>query len=668
MEIVLLRDILIILGIAIAVVFVFRRLKVPTVVGLLLTGVLAGPHGLGLVHAVHEVEVMAEIGVVLLLFTIGIEFSLKKLIEIKRAVLVGGALQVTATSVAAASIAFLLGFSVSRSIFMGLLISLSSTAIVLKILQERAEMDSPHGRTTLGILLFQDIIIVPMILFTPILAGAEIDFGYSLLLQLGKSIGVIALTLFASWWLVPLILFQAARMRDRELFILSIVFIGLAVAWVTSAVGLSLALGAFLAGLIISESEYSFRALSSILPFRDIFTSIFFVSVGMLLDARYVALHPWMLLLLALGVIAFKTITAGGPALLLGLPLRSSILIGIGLAQVGEFSFILSMAGLKYKVLDGDIYQMFLGYAILTMIATPFLISAAPWVADTILKLPLPGFLTKGSQPEPDSEQSQDLSNHLIIVGFGPSGQKLALAAKNAGIFHIIIEMNPETVRGEKAKGQPIIYGDASQEAVLKHVGIEAARVIVVVISDPAATRRVTEVGRRLNPGACIIVRTRFIKEVEPLYKLGASEVIPEEFETSVEIFARVLNKYLVPRDEIDKFIAEVREEGYQMFRKTDQDLNTFSDLKLYIPEFEVGTYRVCENSPVLGKSIAELDFRNLYGITLLAISRGSQVISNPNSTEILHSNDILVILGSPEQISATGAVCQAPNLEEKEK
>ncbi|MEE8288741.1 MAG: cation:proton antiporter, partial [Nitrosomonadaceae bacterium] len=474
MEIPLLQDIVIIFGLSIVVLFICHRFRVPTIVGFLLTGIMAGPHGLRLIEAIHEVEILAEVGVVLLLFTIGIEFSFRSLVQIKKSVLLGGSLQVTLTLITAFFIARYLGQAFGQAVFIGFLAALSSTAIVLKLIQERAEVDSPHGRTTLAILIYQDVIIVPMILFTPLLAGATGNLGESLLILTAKGIGIIVLVIFSARWIVPQALYQIARTRNRELFLLSVVVICLAVAWITSSMGLSLALGAFLAGLIISESEYSHQALGNILPFRDVFTSFFFVSIGMLLDVSFLFQQPALIVLIVLAVLALKTVVAGSVTLLLGFPLRTGILVGLGLSQVGEFSFILSKTGIEHGLLAGDVYQMFLSVSVLTMAATPFIIAAAPRIADIVLRLPLPRRLKSGLYPAQEIEKTSK-KDHLIIIGFGVNGRNLARAARTGAIPYVIIEMNPEVVREQSAKGEAIYFGDAAQEAVLKYADIKDA-------------------------------------------------------------------------------------------------------------------------------------------------------------------------------------------------
>jgi CPA2 family monovalent cation:H+ antiporter-2 len=583
----------------------------------------------------------------------------------KKAVLGGGSFQVLLTGLAAFTLAKYFGIAFGEAVFIGFLVALSSTAIVLKLIQERAEVDSPHGRTTLGILIFQDVIIVPMILVTPLLAGVSGNIDGSPLVFISKGIGIILLLVVCAKWVVPQVLYQIVRTRNTELFLLSIVVICLAVAWGTHSAGLSLALGAFLAGLIVSESEYSHQALGHILPFKDVFTSFFFVSIGMLLDVRLLFLHPLLIVIITLCVLVIKSAIAGFVSLLLGFPLRVAVLVGLALSQVGEFSFILSKTGVEYNLLTGDTYQIFLSFSVLTMAATPFIIALAPRMADFILRLPLPEKLKSGLHPIQETK-TPGKRDHLIIIGFGVNGTNLARAARAGGIPYVIIEMNPETVRREQAMGEPISYGDATHEAVFRHANVKDARIVVVAINDPAATRRITEVVRKLNPTVYLIVRTRYLQEMEALYELEADEVIPEEFETSVEIFTRVMTKYLVPKDVIGRFVAEVRSDGYEMFRSLDKKPASFSDMKLRLPGVEISTLRVSENTPVVGKSLAQIELRKKYGVTVLAIRRDTQILSNPSGGMQFCADDDLFILGPPEKIALVTGLFHNPKKEEQ--
>ena len=652
MELPLLRDIFIIFCLSIFVLFLCLRIKLPAIVGFLITGILAGPHGFGLIEAVHDVEIMSEIGVVLLLFTIGLEFSIKDLLKIKKSILLGGSVQVLLTILTVFFISLKVGQTLSQSIFTGFLISLSSTAIVLKLLHERAEIDSPHGRTSLGILIFQDVVIVPMMLLTPLLAGVEGNLSESLFILMIKVVAILLLVMASAKWLVPVILYQITRTRNRELFLLSIIVICLAVAGLTYSMGLSLALGAFLAGLIISESEYSYHAMGNILPFRDVFISFFFVSIGMLLNLDFLSRNIGLILLITLGVLALKTIIAGFTTYILGYPLRTILLVGFSLSQVGEFSFILSKTGLEYGLLaQGNIYQLFLAVSVLTMVSTPFIISLSPRIVDVTMRLPLSRKLKSGLHP---AQAINDLikKDHLIVIGFGINGRNVTRAAKTAGVPYVIIEMNPETVRVEKNKEEPIFYGDATHDAVLEHAGIHNARIVVITIADAAATRKVISLARRLNRNIHIIARTRFLQEMEPLYELGADEVIPEEFETSVEIFTRVLVKYLIPKDEIERFISEVRSGGYHMFRSLSQEASSCSDLKHCLPDIEINTLRIGEKSPIVGRTLAETEMRKKYGVTILAIRRDGKTISNPDVDIEFVAGDILFAIGTPDQLA----------------
>jgi CPA2 family monovalent cation:H+ antiporter-2 len=652
MEIPYLQDIIIIFSLSIAVLFICHQVRIPAIVGFIITGLLIGPHGLAVVKSVDEVEILADIGIVFLLFAIGIEFSVKKLLNIKKSAILGGSLQVFITILVTYFIARKLGFQFDVSVFLGFLIALSSTAIVLTILQSRAEIDSPHGRTAFAILIFQDIIIVPMMLFTPYLSGMTGDAGISLLILALKGTGIILLVYVSAKWIVPKLLYQITRTRIRELFLLVIFVICLATVWITSSAGLSLALGAFLAGLIISNSDYSHHALSNVLPFRDIFISFFFISIGMLLDIRFIIMQPVFIGLVALSVLALKTIIAGSITLLLGYPLRTGILVGLTLSQVGEFSFILSKTGIDHGLLSGDNYQLFLSVSVLTMAATPFIIALAPKIADSKLLVRLPGKLKTGLFPKKDIRE-QKKQDHLIIIGYGVNGRNLARAAKAANIPYTIIEMNPDTVRTEKGRGEPIQYGDATNESLLKNANIKEAKILVVAISDPTATNRITRMARQLNPTIYIIVRTRFIQRIKPLYTLGADEVIPEEFETSIEIFTRVLMKYLVPGDEINKFISDVRSDSYEMFRSASFESSSLQDFNIHLPEVKITTIRVGENSSFINQSLSEIKLREVHGVTVLAIQRDLQVLSNPDANTKIQVNDILVLLGKPKKIAA---------------
>ncbi|PKL75854.1 MAG: potassium transporter KefB [Candidatus Melainabacteria bacterium HGW-Melainabacteria-1] len=659
MEIVLFKEIVLILAISAIVVLICQKFKIPSIVGFLLTGTLAGPHGLALVNSVHEVEMIAEIGVIFLLFTIGIEFSIGHLLQIKRSVLLGGATQVLLTLGLVMAGLMALGQPFSISIFAGCMIALSSTAIVLKLFQQRQEMDSPHGKTVLGILIFQDLAIVPMMLLTPLMAGKADNVGIELLLMMLKFAAVAVGVLFASKWLMPKLLYQVVRTRNNELFLLAILATCMVIALGTASIGLSLSLGAFLAGLVISESEYSHQAMSNILPFRDIFISFFFVSIGMLLNGSYFLSHWPLILAAATAVILLKLVTGFAAGAVLGYPPRTALLASLALCQVGEFAFVLSKTGLSLNLLEDSSYQLFLAVSILTMALTPLLIAMGPRTA--VLMNRVPGLNKIGTGRLSDASQTSDdatlgLQNHLIIIGFGLNGQNLANVARASGIPYVIVETNAETVKRYQAQGEPIHYGDATSHLILEHLHIERARVAVIAISDRRATEQVIHAIRSLNGSIELIVRTRFVHEVAHLYRLGADIVIPEEFETSIEIFARVLQTYLVPEADIDHFVEQARADGYSMLRSPSR--REWNALDLPLSDFEISTLRLDADSELVGLSLVESALRQRFDATLLAIRRGRELISQPDGQIRFEAHDVLVMLGKPEGLRNAAAVC----------
>lgn len=564
----LLADLLVLLLASVPIAFICHRLRLPVMVGFMVTGVLIGPSALRLIKDLHAIELLAEVGIALLLFTIGLEFSLRRLMEMKRLVLGGGGLQVVLTILIAMAVEKLLGKPANQALFFGFLVALSSTAIVLKSYAERLEIDTLYGRASVGILLFQDLCIVPMMLLVPILSGQEGSSMANIALAIGKAAAVIGGIVFTARKIVPFLLYQVTRLRSSEVFIIFVVLVSLGTAWLTSRFGLSMAVGAFIAGLVLSESEYSHQIVSDILPFRDVFNSIFFISIGMLLSLNSLAQNfPAVMILLA-AVIVGKAIVVAMVARLLRYSLRVSITLGIGLAQVGEFSFILAKAGSAQNLLSQPDYQLFLAASVLSMIATPFLIHVAPKISLSLESWL--GVVAAPSRESPGERASErGLNRHVIVVGYGVNGRNVSKVLHRLGIPYLVLELNAQTVRAAAAQGVPIRYGDAGRRQALRHAGVEQAAIMVVAISDALVTRRTVALARELNPDLHIIVRTRYMSEVGELFDLGASEVIPEEFETSVEIFSRVLKQYGVSRQSIEQEVEEVRKEGYAMLRST---------------------------------------------------------------------------------------------------
>ena len=646
-----LKDIVILFGLALLTVVVLRKFNLPSIIGFLITGVLAGPYALGFIRDTHQVEQMAEVGVVLLLFTIGIEFSLKELMRIRHMVLIGGGLQLFLTIAAVAVVGTFAGFPLMQSLFFGFLVALSSTAILMKLMMDAGEMDTPQGKAALGILIFQDLCIVPLMLFTPFLAG-----GGSGLMEIAvvsaKAIAVMVGSHYGARFLVPWVFGQVVKTRSRELFVLSIIFIGMGTAWLTAQAGLSLALGAFIAGLAISESEYSHQALSDIMPFREAFMSLFFISVGMLLKPTILLQFPLLILTLVLFIILIKALLTSAVGFALGLPMRIAVITGLSLAQIGEFSFVLSRSGLSHGLLTPETYQLFLAASIATMGLTPLCMRMSGPLSDYLTRV-LPHELTRGRSSLAQNGNKVTLKDHVIIVGFGVNGKNLAKVLKNLEIPRVVIETNPFTIRSQRRLGEEIIFGDASKPEILEHARVEDARIIVIAISDAAASRRIASQVRKMNPSIHVIVRTRYLLEMEPLFKLGVNEVIPEEFETSVEILSRVLKRFLIPQDVVEECVADVRRDGYEMLRTVSKRHSHAVGIAGFLSGAEIGSFRVQKGAPMAGEALRGGLLRSKSGATLVAIKRGSEIAPNPDPVWEFQENDIALLLGPPDQMRA---------------
>ena len=638
-EFLIIQDIVVILLVSLPIIFLFKKINLPSIVGFLIAGMLIGPFGFNLIKSVNQISVMAEIGIMLLMFTIGLEFSLSQLIRIKKFLLIAGGLQLLITIIFCTIIFSALGIEINQAIFFSLLVSLSSTAIVLKILSDKDELDSPQGKISIGILIFQDLAIVPMFLLLPILSGFGELSGGDIALKLLIAFGVLAGLLMLARFLMPLIVYQIANLRSREAFTIGVILLLLGTAYLTHTFGLSFALGAFIAGLILSESDYNHQILSDILPFRDAFNSIFFVSIGLLLNLQFVLENVLLISSLTLGVLIVKTLVIVAIVYFMKYPLRIGILAGLGLAQIGEFSFVLAQAGLNFKLIGNDYYNSFLATTIFSMILTPLIIKLSPFIAG------------KTSALEKDKKHSENylenLHAHVVIAGFGLNGSNLARVLKETGIKYIVTELNPDTVKREKVKGEKIIYGDISKEEVLKAVKIDKANTIVYAISDPAVTKRSLKLAKRLNPHIYALVRTRFVTEVDELKKLGADEVIPEEFETALQIFRKVLERYHIPLNVIMKQTTILREESYSFLRKEGMDISSFTHLDEILAQGLTETYYVNDDNIHINKNLTEINLRAKTDATIIAIVRNGKTISNPSAKEIIKAADTLVIYGT---------------------
>ncbi len=648
-ELPLLRDMVILMGVSVLMSIVLTRVGIPTVVGFFLTGVIIGPYGLGFVTETDTVKTLAEVGIVLLLFTIGLEFSVKRVLSMGREAIIGGILQLAVTIFFVWVAATLWGMPSHVALALGFIISLSSSAIVLKLLVDRMEVHSSHGTVAVGILLFQDISMVLMVMLLQNLGegGGSIEM-FTLAWEMAAAIGIMVAIVVTVAYLAPRLFHEVVKLRNREVFILTVVLVCLGTAWLASLAGLSLAIGAFIAGLVISESEYSNQIVAEILPFRDTFGSLFFVSIGMLVELKYFMGHAGMILPITAGVMLLKALIIAAIGQLLRYPLRLSIITGLHLSQIGEFSFILIKMAEEFNFFGHDLYQTILTVSVMTMALTPVMFATASKVAMWM------GYSIGRRSLRATSVARPAVEEHVIIVGYGLNGQNLARVLKETAIEHLVLDINMDRVRRARKEGHRAYFGDSSYPEVLKRMGIERARIIVLAITDPVATRRTLKSARELNPSIRIIVRTRYVNEVEELYSLGADEVIAEEFETSVEIFARVLKEYRVPGNIIQTQIELVRERGYAMLRTPSIYAERLAQLTSILETSVMDTFLVEESSPLRGKTLGELDIRTKTGgAGIIAIIRKGKPHTNPPGSFTLKEGDLLVVVGSHAELTA---------------
>ena len=639
----LLPELVVTYGIALVLILVLARLRVPPIVAFIIAGAVAGPTGIGIVKTQEEVIVLADLGIVLLLFTVGLEFSLREIQRIWKAVVFGGTLQIAGT---AAALMILLYAAAHQpwhvSLFIGLFVALSSTAIVLRELSARNQLDAPHGRLTVGILLFQDLAIVGMLLFVPILSGrTALREVPMVLLRAGAAIGAVAVV---SRLVLPILFRLVAQSRRREAFPLAVLIASVGTAWVSSLLGISMALGAFLGGLILAESEFSHQAHAEIRPLRDILAGLFFMSLGMLADFNVILQQLPTVLTVTLVLVFTKAVVAGGALWAVATPLRVAVTAGIGLAQVGEFSFILGRSGLDVGLLSQWQWQVLLAASIATMLVTPALVAIAPdtgsWIAKKTKQL---------GEAVTDAQQGA-LKDHVVILGFGVGGRLLGTALRQLHVPYIILDMNGATVREMRAKGESIFFGDATNEDALHGAGVGRARAVVAVLSDPYASMRAVTAIRAQNKTVPIIVRTRYRAEAEELQELGATVAVAEELEASLEVLAQTFGRLNVPGNVIEVLLEGFRREssGMRPVRAPSQPLET---LPSAISQTPVATHQLHAGEWAVGRTLAEVNLRAETGALVIAVQKNGRHITSPPADLTLADGDILYLMGDESDV-----------------
>ena len=639
----LIEDLAVLLLVSLPINLFFHKIKLPSVMGYLVAGILIGPYGLKLISDVASVKELAEIGVILLLFVIGLEFSLGRLLKNLASVIGVGSLQLGGTTALGWFIFSEMGFQQNQSIALGLIVALSSTAIVMKMITDRAEIDTLHGKLCIGTLLFQDLCVVPIMLLLPLLAQTQVISGTDLVLAMFKSLTAVVLIFFLSRLIVPKALGWVARVGNKEHLTLSVLFLILATGWASQKLGLTLAMGALIAGMIIAESEYSHQIVLDILPLRDYFSSIFFISVGMLLQVQVFIDSIWVCLALSIGVVLIKGCLAGLACLGVRMPLRISFVVGMRLAQVGEFSLILSGMALDQGLFDAHQYQILLIVSILSMLFAPLMIQASTALSIRIF--------SKWKHEETDPVEELDLKEHVIIVGYGLGGRTLAQVLLETQIPFLVLDLDGEQVKRALTEDIKTHYGDCTQEEILRRAGLKEARMIVFSIPDYTATEKAVRLARKMNDRINIMVRTRLTAQVEELKLAGADEVIPEEFETSIEIFSRVLRDYRIPNNIIEQQVELIRLEGYSMFRGLSLNTASLKKFSTYLTATLTESYLVFEGNWACEKLLAEIDITALTGAVVIAVVRKNKPHPNPGSDFAILSGDILILFGSHIQL-----------------
>ena len=630
---------------AIALVFILTlaRVRVPPIVAFIIAGAVAGPTGIGIVKTQEDVNTLADLGILLLLFTVGLEFSLNEIQRIWRAVVFGGSLQIGGTAAVLMLLLFVTGqVSWRTSLFIGLFVALSSTAIVLRELSARNQLDAPHGRLMVGVLLFQDLAIVGLLLLVPILSGrTALNAVPMVLLRAAAAIGAVAVV---SRLVLPVLFRLVAQSGRREAFPLAVLLASIGTAWVASLLGISMALGAFLGGLILAEGEFSHQAHAEVRPLRDILAGLFFISLGMLADFNTIVPQLPLVLGVTIVLIVVKAVVAGGALWVVSTPLRVAATAGIGLAQVGEFSFILGRSGLDVGLLSSRQWQVLLAASIATMVVTPALVAFAPragsWLAEKTLR---------ADEPDDDSGH-QNLADHVVILGFGVGGRLLGRALRQLGVPYVILDMNGATVRLMRAEGESIFFGDATNEDALRGAGVGRARAVVAVLSDPYASARAVSAIRNLSSSVVIIVRARYRLEAESLQRMGATVAVAEELEASLEVLAQTFARLDVPGNVIEVLLEGFRRESTGI-RSMRAPSNPLESLPSAIRKTPVATHQLGPDDWASGRTLAEINLRAETGALIIAVQKGERYVTSPAADLTLGSGDVLYMVGDESDI-----------------
>lgn len=632
-------------------------LRQPALLGYLIGGMIVGPAGLGLIKELIQIETLAQFGVAFLLFALGVEFSLAELKKVQAIALGGGGLQVTLTILVTALVSIGMGWvtTPAQGVFLGAILSLSSTAVVLKCLMERNETETTHGQVMLGLLVVQDLALGLMLAVLPALDKPPEAIGIAVGLALLK-IGLFAAgAVAAGIWLIPNLLRLLAKTESRELFLLGVVALCLGIALLTEHLGLSIEMGAFVAGLMISEVEYADQTLTYVEPLRDVFAALFFAAIGMLIDPIFL----WNNLELILGLVCLvfvgKFLIITPLVKLFRYPLKTAILVGLGLTQIGEFSFVLASEGQALGLVSRRVYLLILGTTAVTLVVTPFILRLVPLAFNWLETLPfLKQFFDPTEMPRAVSDEAEQLKEHVVICGYGRGGRNLMRLMQEQDYPVLVIDQSERKIQQVREAKVPYVYGNAASLHVLEKAGVDRAQSMVITLSDPMSTRLCLKRSLELNPDLDIVVRANTDRDIELLYQLGAREVVQPEFEASLELATHLLSGIGLPASVIQRQMEQIRSSHYLDLRPEPMPSQIARDLRTATEAMNSKWYSLPENSPLTGMTLEEANIRRLTGVSLVAIRRvQGEEIDYPDARAQLQEGDRILAVGEPDELAA---------------
>jgi monovalent cation:H+ antiporter-2, CPA2 family len=649
----LISEMVTVLGTAAIGGFVANRLRQPVLLGYLLSGIIIGPAGLSWIGQAGDIQVLAEVGVALLLFALGVEFSLKDLLRMRTIALGGGTLQILSTILLGGGLAYATGWveTIPKAIFLGAVLSLSSTAVVLKGLIERNQVQTSFGQIMLAILIVQDLGLGVMLAILPALSQPTQAIGLAVAVALGKAFLFIGGSIVVGKWLIPPVIKLIVRAASPELFLLSILVLCLGIASFTNALGLGIAMGAFVAGLMISNVEYADHALDRVLPMRDVFATLFFASIGLLIDPRFLAANAGTLLGLVAVAMLGKAVIVTAIVFLFRYPFKLALTVGLGINQIGEFSFVLAGVAKTQGLFSEQLYGLTVGTTAVTLLLTPFVLKVTPFLLRQLDQLTWLNALLQFN-PEPQLFGGVDqLRDHVVVAGYGRVGQTLVRMLYFQGHSILVIDNDESAFGTLKQQGIPYLLGDAASEILLEKANLKQAKSMAITLPDPMATRLTVNRVLSLAPDLDITVRAHINEEIDLLYQLGANEVVQPEFEAALEMGAHMLLKLGDSPQAVQQAVNRYRSGRYRDILPVRASYWGWADLETMILGLEHQWYILSEEVSIVGQTLAEINLRRTTGVTVMAIERNRQILRYPTGETRLAAGDRLLVVGSHEKL-----------------